>query len=179
MILIQVAAAAMGPAGVRVESFEDLIAMFTEAFGSTGRIVLCVGLWSTVFTTYVGSNTGYSLLAADLIVRDSGDDAPGAVARFQSRRRRVYRAFLIAFCVPPMGVLITDWKPIPVILISSALSAATLPIVVIILFMLTKDKKLMGDHANGFWSNLALSSIIGLSAVVTWHAGLEFFDRFL
>ncbi len=177
--LIQIAAAAASPPGAQLEGFDDLAAIFVGPLGSVGLAILAVGLWATVFTTYVGSNAGYSLLAADLIVRAPDSDAPAAELAFAGRRRAVYRLFLIAFCLPPMAVLITEWKPIPLVLIASALSALAVPLMVIILFLLTRDRKHMGDYVNGFWNNAALLSLVLLSLIVTWRAAVEFAARFL
>ena len=69
-VLIQVAAAATfhGKA-FDVNTIEDLAAIFAGPLGEFGRVVLAIGLWAAVFTSYLGSNTGYGLIVADTYER--------------------------------------------------------------------------------------------------------------
>ncbi len=178
--LIQVAAAGALPGlGDGIDRIEDLIRLFGDALGPAGQALICVCLWTTVFSTYLGSNTGYSLMAADLIVKAPHDDDPTAAAEFERRRRQVYRLFLIGFCVPPLYVLWTDWKPLPMIIVAAALSAAALPLIAVILLIMTSNKRVMGPHVNTAPTNALLIGIVFVSVVVTWQAAFEFLGKYV
>src|SRR5690606_17218089 len=69
-VLIQVAAAATFHCqAFDINTIEDLAAIFAGPLGEFGRVVLAIGLWAAVFTSYLGSNTGYGLIVADTYER--------------------------------------------------------------------------------------------------------------
>jgi Mn2+/Fe2+ NRAMP family transporter len=173
-VLIQVAAAAvLQPRGLQVKELEDLVAMFTEVIGPIGRVLLAVSVWVTVFTTYLGSNTGYSLLTADLIVPAPASREEGASQQFAQRRRRVFRYALLAYCLPPLYVFWTSWKPVALVVTSAALFATAVPLVVIFILILTNDRNRMGAYANSPLTNLLLLAIVVLTGFSTWEAVVE------
>ena len=68
--LIQIAVAAtLRGAGAEVRTLQDLSRMFSTYLGEPGRIVFVIGMWATVSSSYIGSNTGYSLIVADVYER--------------------------------------------------------------------------------------------------------------
>ncbi len=163
VILIQVAAGTvLHPRGLHVKELSDLVEMFTSVLGPAGKILLCVSIWTIVFNTYVGSNMAYSLLTADLVVRDGAD--------FEKRREQVYRWALLVYCVPPLYVFWTKWKPLPLVLASSALFAAAIPLVVTLILALANDRKRMGKLANGWVANTLFGVVLLLSLFATWEA---------
>jgi Mn2+/Fe2+ NRAMP family transporter len=175
-LLIQVAAAAiLQPRGLQVKELDDLVTMFTQVIGPIGRAVLAVCVWVTVFTTYLGSNTGYSLLTADLLVPAPTPDNPQQTAQFEQRRGRVFRYALLAYCLPPLYVFWTSWKPVALVVTSAALFATAVPLVVIFILILTNDRKRMGAHANGVLTNILLLAIMVLTGFSTWEAVVELF----
>lgn len=167
--LMQCAAAgALYPLEGKIEEVEDLAPMFAAVLGESGRIVLGLGLWAAVFTTFLGANTGYSLLCADLWCNalfpqhDLTDEARSL------RMRKTYRIALLWFCLSPLYVLATDWKPLFLVLLSSALMAASLPIMVAVLVWLTNKKSLMGEHVNGWLSNVVMTAVAFAVAYLTY-----------
>jgi Mn2+/Fe2+ NRAMP family transporter len=166
--MIQIAAAAtLGDSGRKLKEVEDMLPIFTMTLGEAGRVVLAAGLWATVFTTYLGSNAGYSLIAADIVTAGKG---PAGPIETDPRRRFAYRCFLVFFCVTPMYVLWTGWKPVYLAVVGTALSAVSLPAMTAILLKITSDRKLMGGQANSRFTNVALGSIILVSLYVTWQS---------
>jgi Mn2+/Fe2+ NRAMP family transporter len=173
-LLIQVAAAAvLQPRGLQVKELDDLVTMFTQVIGPLGRVLLALSVWVTVFTTYLGSNTGYSLLTADLLVPSPAPGNPQQTAQFEQRRSRVFRYALLAYCLPPLYVFWTSWKPVALVVTSAALFATAVPLVVIFILILTNDRKRMGVHANGPLTNILLLGIIVLTGFSTWEAVVE------
>jgi len=165
---VQVAAAALlRPRGLQVENLEDLAPLFEATLGEWGRITLGLCLWATVFSTYLGSNTGYSLMAADIYRRAvKGRESQGS-------NDPLFRGFLIWFCISPMYVLWTDWKPVPVVLVTGIMFLLLLPALLLVLLKVTNDRKLMGEHANGWFSN-AYMAVLGLGILaVTYQEGAE------
>lgn len=172
VMLIQIAAGTiLHPRGLHVKELDDLVLMFTTVLGTAGRLLLCASIWTIVFNTYIGSNMGYSLLTADLLVpvpEQSADQA--AQKAFEERRRRVYRLALLVYCLPPIYVFWTSWKPLTLVLASSVMFAAAIPLVVILILLLANDKKRMGACANGPLANSLFGLVLLLTSFATWEA---------
>ena len=179
-VLVQVAAAAtLRSSGGELKRVEDLVPLFSAALGDAGRIVLALGLWAAVFTTYLGANTGYSLMVTDIWnnvlrrqQRPGSDPGPRSHAEHPA-----YRWCLIWFCASPMYVLLTSWKPLWLALLSAALMVVLLPVIVLVLLWMTNNRKRMGDHANGWAVNAAmLFAVVGAvyltvaNAIQVWSA---------
>lgn len=171
--MLQVAAGAvLRPEGLMLKRAEDLVPLFTSALGETGRILMALGLWTTVFTTYVSSNTGYSLLVCDILAAARGGE------QSPEQRTRLYRGFLAFFCISPLYVLWTNWKPVPLVIASSALMTLAVPLVTILLLRITSDRQRLGRYANGRLARAAMVLLILASLAVTWQAARELLARF-
>lgn len=172
LALLQIAAAgALHPRGMQVAEIEDLAPVFAQVLGDAGRIVLAAGIWSVVFTTMVGNSTAYALMLSDLYHRFL---RPSDAIREQDEGRGAsylpaYGWFLVVFQVPPLLVLLTDWKPVPLLMASAAMAAVLLPATIIVLLRLTADRRFMGKHANGWFVN----AILVFSAVMSVYLGYQ------
>lgn len=172
LALIQVAAAgALHPLGMQVAEVEDLALLFAQAVGEAGRIVLAAGMWFVVFTTVMGNGTAYSLMLADIYHRFL---RPSDVIREQDEGRGAaylpaFRWFLLTLMGPPLMVLFTDWKPVPLLMASAAMAAVVLPAIIIMLLRLTADRKFMGQHVNGWFVN----TVLVVSAVTAIYLGYQ------
>jgi len=175
--LVQVVAATtLQPAGIVLRSAEDLALMFSQTLGQAGKTAFALGLWAAVFTTYLGANTGYSLMISDIYHnvlrprRSAGEEPAGAVS---PGHQPAYRWSLIWFCVSPLYVLLTNWKPVWLALISAAAQVLLLPVVVLVLMRLTNDTKLMGSYTNGWLVNLVMAVVALASIYLTYQNVME------
>jgi len=177
LAMIQIAAAgALRPQGILVGELDDLIPMFTRVLGEAGGIVFAVSIWSAVFSSYLGSGTGYGLMIADAYHRhlrrpatDLGPDQDGGSAHLPAYRWIVLYTFL-----SPLYVFLTDWKPIGLVLVQSVSSVLSLPVIIFIILRLSADKKIMGDHANHWLTNLILVAAALTTMFLRYQAGVEF-----
>lgn len=176
-MMIQVAAAAsLNVAGVELRSPGDLIGVASQVLGPVGRWAAAVGIWAAVFTTYIGANTGYSMMMADIwrqLRSSDSDSAPGS----STNRASGYRWVLAVLCLPPVYVLLTHWRALPLTLLSTALFVVVLPISVALLLRLTADRRIMGSMANGWFSNLVLGTVLLAAAFLTWQNGAVFLNE--
>jgi Mn2+/Fe2+ NRAMP family transporter len=164
--LIQIAAAAvLRPRGLQVENLDDLAPLFEFTMGEWGRVTLGLCLWATVFSTYLGSNTGYALMATDIyrrVVR--GSESKGSADP-------LFRGFVVWFCVSPMYVLWTSWKPVPVVLVTGMMFLVLFPVLLFVLLKLTNDRGLLGEHTNSWWTNCWLGLLALGIAAATYQEG--------
>jgi Mn2+/Fe2+ NRAMP family transporter len=181
--LMQIAAAAvLRPQRGQVVEVEDLVPLFSSSLGAVGRVVLGLGIWAALFNTYLGSNTGYSLMVSQMyygVLRPSHDAAVGGAADASHSHRPAYRRCLVWFCLSPVYVLFTDWKPVLLTLFTTALFVILVPVVVLALLRLTNDKKLMGEYVNGWVTNLALLFAAAAACYLTYQNAADFWTRHL
>lgn len=168
LVLLQTAAAAtLGRSQLKLSNVDDLLPMFTAAVGPFGRIAFGVGVWTAVFTTFIGANTGYSMLVAD-IWHGVLPRQPRPVER--PTDTPAYRWAIVTFSVPPLLVLFTPWNPIWLALAAAITLAALTPLVIVVLLWLCNNHRLMGRHANGWVSNITLTLGLIATTYLTWEA---------
>ncbi|MCS6952310.1 MAG: Nramp family divalent metal transporter [Bryobacterales bacterium] len=159
LLSVQVAAAAaLYPSAAPLREVADLLPIFSTTLGDAGRILLGVGLWAAVFTTYTGATTGYSLLVADIwhnVLRPASAYRKEALGNSPA-----YRVALVIFSTSPLYALLTDWEPLWLVLTQSAVLAALVPVLGVILIWLTNDRRRMGPHANGWIANFAMGLVL-------------------
>jgi Mn2+/Fe2+ NRAMP family transporter len=107
-------------------------------------------------------------------IRPSKEPGPSAGTPGSHAHRPAYRWCLVWFCVSPLYVLLTDWKPIWITLFTTALFVVLLPVVVLVLLRLTTDRRLMGRHVNGWATNAVLLFVAVMAACLTYRNAVEF-----
>ena len=174
-VLIQIASAAtLYGQGVELRSLEDLSRVFSGPLGATGRVALGIGMWCSVLMSYVGSNTGYSLIVADIYERFVHRRAAGPLVESRdARRRRAYRFVLVFFCVSPLYVVFTSWEPFALGLVTSALFLVLTPLLLGGLLRLTNDRFLLNGATNGLSSRIGLGAAMAVSMYLTYSGAVE------
>jgi len=165
LAMVQIAAAgALKPHGIRVNTLEDLIPMFTGVLGPHGGAILGASLWAMAFSSYTGSGTAHGIMISDVyyrFVRRRGQ-APDPDAR--AGEMPAFRWVVLYISLSPLYFFFTDWTPVGLVLFKSGLSLLTLPIITLAVLRLTADKRIMGTHGNGWFANtvLVLTTIAAL-----------------
>lgn len=157
--VLVVAARVFAPQHIQVDQYEQLGLMVPAAIGKWGFVLFLCALGVTCFgSTLELALSGAYLLAQGLGWEWSENEKPGENARFAT----TYTLLLVlGGAVMAIGVdvlKLTNW--------SMVLTAASLPISVIPLFVLMNDREIMNRHRNGWPSNLALAAISIMSIVV-------------
>ena len=172
LFLLQVASAAtLGRRGVTLSNLEDLLPVFTTALGPFGRIIFGIGVWTAVFTTFIGANTGYSMLMADIW---HGVLSRAARPVEHPTDTPAYRWSILLFSVPPLLVLFTTWNPVWLALAVAITLAALTPLIVVTLLWLCNNSRLMGPHTNGWVSNVTLTVALLATLFLTYTAVASF-----
>src|SRR5262249_7958917 len=144
------------PRGIQVGELEDLIPIFGLALGYGGTILLGLTLWSIVFSSYLGNGTSYGIMFSDVYYRFARKRDHGARPIRTAGEMPAFRWAVLLLFVSPLYALFTDWTPIGLVLLKAASNVVMLPIITLSVLRLTADKKIMGTHANGWFSNLVL-----------------------
>jgi len=177
--LIQIAAASvLFGLGVNVKTMEDLSLVFSQTLGEPGRILLCLAMWGAVFTTFLASNTGYSLLVADVYERFLARDRQKRDSIDRDKKRgRAYRKLLIFFCLSPLYVLFTAWQPFTLSIITAALFVVLTPLTMIGLLYITNNRSLLREHVSHFWGNVVIGSSIPIALFLTYQNAIELIEQ--
>lgn len=171
-LLTQVAASgALGGTGVSPQNARDLVLIFADRLGAVGVALFALGFAGKIFSSSVGVTTGYSLIITELgrryvpgLRRDAtGPDASGA---FQ--HDPMFRAVAALLLVSPLYVLLTDWKPVLLVLLGQGAMVVLLPVVSYGLVRLTRKRERMGRYASGPVRTALLLLMAAVSLWMLW-----------
>jgi len=169
--LIQIAvAAALQGGGAQIKTVQDLSRIFATHLGEPGRIVFAIAIWATVFSAYVGSNTGYSLIVADVYERFLRTSTRTAGESRDAIRQRAYVLFLTAFCVSPLYVLFTSWEPFWIGVVAGAIFFALAPLLMTGVLVISSNRDVMREQASGWLSRIMIGLAIALSLALTYRS---------
>lgn len=169
--LLQIAAAAtLMPHGVRPQSAEHLVRIFSESMGVMGKAIFGVGLLGICFSNFVGGTMGYSLIVRDIcrrFVHRLSVAADSPVMTQPTKDDPVYRWSVLLLALSPLYILFLGVEPVALTLVVRSLVVVVIPVLVGSLIRIANDRSLMGDHRPGVASNLLLSLLVVISVYLT------------
>ena len=153
---IIVAGAVLGPRGIHVNDYHQAALMLTEAFPYWGYVLFAVSVAIACLGAAVEVALATSYTVAQTFGWNWGEDLrPTEDARFCL----VYTgAILLASLIMVAGV-----EPLKLTVVTMALNAAVLPVVAFPMLLLMNDRKLLGDHANGVFSNVVTVATVAIT----------------
>ncbi len=157
MTVMVCAASILHPAGIAIQTASDMGKALEPLFGQRAATVFLIGLFAASFSSLVGNATvGGTLLA----------DALGYGHHFSSRAVRICIAMVML-----AGVIVSilfGKVPLQLIVLAQGVTVFIVPIIGVAMFLIARDKRIMGGHANSrfanFWGALGLLLIIFLAA---------------
>jgi len=153
------AAVVLHPAGIKVDSFEQLPLLLTSALGHWGFILFVASLAVACF----GAAQEIALTSAYLMAQGFGwrwseNLPPSDDARFSL----TYTLMTAVACLPALaGVDVLKLTNI-----SMVVSAASLPVVVMPLLVIMNDRRYLRDYCNGWFANGVVGAIVLLAFVL-------------
>jgi len=158
--IVVVAGAVLHPAGVHVDSAADAARALLPLAGQQAQLLFGVGLFgaSLLAATIMPLSTSYAICEA------FGWES-GISKNF--REAPVFMGlFTLLVVVGALIVLSPSVPLIPVILVSQNVNGLLLPIVLVFILMLAGDRRIMGEHANGRFSQMVgIGTAVGASAL--------------
>jgi Mn2+/Fe2+ NRAMP family transporter len=147
------------PAGIQVDSFDQLPLLLTSAFGHWGFVLFVASLAIACF----GAAQEIALTSAYMMAQGFGwrwseNLPPAADARFSL----TYTA-ITALAVIPIAAGVDVLK---LTNISMVFSAASLPLVALPLLVIMNDRRFLRDHCNGWVGNIVVALIAVLAFVL-------------
>ncbi|HEU4565691.1 MAG TPA: divalent metal cation transporter [Gemmatimonadaceae bacterium] len=156
--VLVVAALVLAPRGIRVEAYEQVALLLAEPLGAWGfrLFVLTLGICCFGAAVEVALSMAY-VMAQGLGWNWSKNDRPRDVARFSL----VYTILLPLGAVP----LLLGIDPLKITLVTMALTAVVLPLVIIPFLIVMNDASRLGEHTNGRVSNVVVSVVVVLAFI--------------
>jgi Mn2+/Fe2+ NRAMP family transporter len=158
--IVVVAGAVLHPAGVHVDSAADAARALLPLAGQQAQLLFGVGLFgaSLLAATIMPLSTSYAICEA------FGWES-GISKNF--REAPVFMGlFTLLVVVGALIVLSPNVPLIPVILVSQNVNGLLLPIVLVFILMLAGDRRIMGEHANGRFSQwIGIGTAVGASVL--------------
>ena len=160
MAVLVVAALALRPAGLQVDTFPQAALMMTTVFPKWGFYLFA---FSMLFACF-GAALEISLAIAYFFAQGFGwnwseDLEPSKDARFAF----VYTIIILIAAIP----LMFHVDPIKVTMLSMALTSATLPLAIVPFLFLMNDPIYLGKYRNGWLSNSVVAVVILISFVLS------------
>jgi Mn2+/Fe2+ NRAMP family transporter len=140
------------PRGVQIDRYEQAALMLPPVLGHTGFVLFLASLGIACF----GAATEITLAMAYLLAQGMGWDwSENAKPKQNTRFSLTYTVtILLAGMVMAVGI-----DPLKLTNFSMMLTAASLPVTVIPMLVLMNDEALVGEHRNGWFSNVALGAL--------------------
>ncbi len=162
--LVVLAALELHPRGIEITGSKGILQMagvLGERFGQAGQTVFLVGFWAAVASSALGVWQGVPYLFDHFVrlrrERDTQAEAAGG-SRLPDwegvRKGWLYRGYVLFMTFPPMILLFMD-RPVWLVVLYAAIGSLFMPFLAGTLLVLGNDKAL-GDHRNGWKTNLAL-----------------------
>ncbi len=154
-----VAALVLNPQGIQVDSYEQAALMLTQPLGRWGFWLFAASLGIACF----GAALEISLDTAYIVAQAFGWNwGKGVKPKEAARFSLIYTAFVfLASLLMMFGI-----DPLQLTLFSMALTAVSLPLVIVPFLVLMNDEQYMGEHRNGWISNSVVIGTIALSFVL-------------
>ncbi|HBJ37339.1 MAG TPA: hypothetical protein DDZ51_21820, partial [Planctomycetaceae bacterium] len=160
LMLVSTAAGALR--GVEIKETRDIAAGLT-IFGTMGRIVFSVGLFSAAYSSFlVNSMVGGFVLSDGLGL---GSDPRQLAPRLATT------AVLLVGMIVALITISSGTKPMPAIVFGQAVTVIASPLVAGVLLYLCNRRQVMGNHCNGWLLNtLGAAGFVTLVAMATYTA---------
>jgi Mn2+ and Fe2+ transporters of the NRAMP family len=148
------------PRGIHVDDYHQAALMLTQAFPYWGYLLFAVSMGIACLGAAVEVALSMSYSFAQTFGWEWGVDLhPRDDARFSI-------VYTVAIVVGAL-FLLAGIDPLKLTIFSMAISAFVLPVVAFPMLLLMNDREQLGEHANGWFSNLATAGIVVLTIVLT------------
>jgi Mn2+/Fe2+ NRAMP family transporter len=153
----------MAPRAVKVDSYHQLPMVLSSPWGRAG-VLLFAG---SLFITCLGATAEIALALGYKVAQGFGwnwgeDLPPSGDARFSL-------TYTITLLISTLLILI-GIDPVKLTNFAMALTSATLPVAIVPFLVLMNDKKYLGEHTNGWPTNIAIlliSLLAGVLAIIS------------
>ncbi len=156
ILIMATAAGSLFQTEIEIRNAADMAGAIAPVFGTAARYLVGVGLLAAGLTSAITAPMATGYAVSEL---------------FGSSSSKPLLFKIVALAVVVVGGVIgmLDVKPVVLILIAQYANGLLLPIIAVFLIVVMNRKSLLGDHANGLFSNIAG----GVVVIITIGLGLR------
>jgi Mn2+/Fe2+ NRAMP family transporter len=157
--VLVLAAIVFYPRGIQVDKYEQVALLLVSPLGRLGFYLFAAALGIACLgaALEIALSVGY-LMAQGLGWNWGEEHEPREAARFSV----VYTLSVVAGTL----LMLVGIDPLKLTLLTMALTAVVLPLVIVPFIVLMNDSAYVGDHKNGRISNVVVVLVIGLAFVI-------------
>jgi len=162
-IIMAVAAGTLNVKGLKLDNTVEMISLFEPIGGKTAAFILILGV------TGAGLSTVFPIILI----------APWLICDYTGRPRNIHSPLFrilgfigILFC---FGMQFMEKRPPELMIFSQAFQACILPAVVVPVFILINQKKIMGANKADAKMNIGITAVLLFSLITTYFALADFF----
>ncbi|MBT4692627.1 MAG: Nramp family divalent metal transporter [Planctomycetaceae bacterium] len=144
IMLMSTAAAVL--AGQDLENVEEVAAALEPAFGSKGKILFCVGLFSAAYSSFLVNSMIAGFILSDGLALGSNADSNGP--------KILTTVVLLTGMTVALLLKLTDMSAVPAVVSAQAVTVIAGPLIAGVLLWLTNSRDVMGDRTNGLFTNI-------------------------
>jgi Mn2+/Fe2+ NRAMP family transporter len=153
------AALVLQPQGIRADDYEKIALILQGPFPSWGRVFFAVALGIACFGAVLEIGLNLAYVAAQALGWNwSQNIRPAQDARFSL----VYTLALVVSAL----LVVAGIDPLKLTLVSMALTAVVLPLIVFPLLALMNDRRYLGTARNGLLGNIVVAGVTAIACVV-------------
>jgi len=156
---VLVVAALVYTRGVRLDSYDQIAPMLTDALGRWGYPLFVAALGIVCFGAALEVSLALAYMIAQGFCWNWGENArPRDAARFSV-------SYTLAL-VLATALVVVGLDPLRVTNVAMALNAASLPLAVVPFLVLMNDREYVGEHVNGRLANVLVLVVVALACVL-------------
>lgn len=164
IMLMSTAAAVL--ADIDLQNVEQVAAALEPAFGSKGKILFCVGLFSAAYSSFLVN----SMIAGFIL-----SDGLGLGSTADSRGPKILTTVVLLTGMA-VALLVTAYgmSAVPAVVAAQAVTVIAGPLIAFVLLWLTNSRDVMGDRTNGLLTNIfGVIGFLLLLAIATYVATVK------
>ncbi|HNP18912.1 MAG TPA: divalent metal cation transporter [Fulvivirga sp.] len=150
--LISIAILLVATNAGKVGNFNEVALVLHDHFGQWAYILMGIGLLAAGITSSITSPLAAGIIGSSLIKSSS--------------EKRVFRMFWLVTLVFGLFFGFLDLKPIPVIIAAQALNGLVLPLMVVVLIIMTNNRKLLSNNINGIVLNVIAFLVLDIVLLI-------------
>lgn len=163
ILIVATAAASLFGTGIEVLNAGDMAVGIEPLFGSAARAMLGIGLLAAGLTSAITAPMATAYVLGEILQKPANSNT------------RFFKVTALSIILLGSLIAMLNIKPVSLIVIAQVANGLLLPIIATLLLLIMNRKKLLGEYANGVWSNIAGAAIVLLTLGLGIRAILRVF----
>ena len=162
--IIICSAAKLHPAGITVSSAADMAVQLTPILGRFAGILFSLGLWAAAFSSGL-----FRIALLPMLYNQATNQADD----MKALRSRII--MILSAGIPIVCIILFGKSPAELVIMAQAINGLLLPIIAGSVFIITADKKYMGEYANRPWLNAVFAVIFAITVMLAIRVFVNLF----